>query len=70
MFLIACLIVHTNNAEQFIYPVASFDDGNQLMVLHQKSLDDIELLIWNSQNQNKSKNKNSIRTIYFWKKIQ
>ena len=62
MFLIACLIVHTNNAEQFIYPVAGFDDGNQLMVLHQKSLDDIELWIWNSQNHTAKKGLSSFLT--------
>jgi hypothetical protein len=32
-------------AEQFIYPVADFDEGKQLILLHQKSLQDIELWI-------------------------
>lgn len=36
-------------AEQFIYPVADFDDGQQLMVVYQKSLDNVELWIWDTQ---------------------
>jgi hypothetical protein len=60
--LIIFFTVHTNYAEEFIYPVASFDNGNQLMVLHQKSLDDIELLIWNSQNQTAKKGLSSFLT--------
>lgn len=36
-------------AEQFIYPVAAIDqEGKEILIVHQKSLDDIELLIWNS----------------------
>ena len=32
--------------EEFIYPVAQVDEGS-LLVMHQKSLHDIELLSWN-----------------------
>ena len=36
-------------AEQFIYPVAAIDhEGEEILVVYQKSLDDIELWIWNS----------------------
>lgn len=35
--------------EQFIYPVASLDHaGEEILLVYQKSLDDIELWIWNS----------------------
>lgn len=51
IFLIVCLIFYKNNAEQFIYPVADFDNGKQLMLLYQKSLEDVELWIWDSCNQ-------------------
>lgn len=49
IFLTLCLMFHSNYAEQFIYPVADFDDGHQLMVLYQKSLDNVELWIWNTE---------------------
>ena len=36
-------------AEQFIYPVAAIDnEGKEILVVYQKSLDDIELWIWDS----------------------
>ncbi|NBV40257.1 hypothetical protein EBR77_00250 [bacterium] len=39
-------------AEQFLYPVAALDPaGQELLVVHQKSLDDIELWIWNAQTK-------------------
>lgn len=38
-------------SEEFIYPVASFDNGNQLLVMYQKSLEDIQLWIWDTQEQ-------------------
>ena len=50
IFLIISLIFHKNYTEQFIYPIAGFDDKNQIMVLYQKSVDDIELWIWNTHN--------------------
>ncbi len=60
--LIIFFTFHIQLAEEFIYPVASFDDGNQLIVLHQKSLEDIELLIWDSQNQTAKKGLSSFLT--------
>ncbi len=39
------------NAEQFIYPVADFDHGEQLIVLYQKSLEEIELWFLNPATQ-------------------
>ena len=37
-------------AEQFLYPVAHFDDSNQLVVIYQKSLQDIELWFLDQKN--------------------
>lgn len=37
------------DAQQFIYPVADFDYGRKLIVLHQKSLQDIELWFFNPE---------------------
>jgi hypothetical protein len=51
IFLLTCFLFCKSNAEQFIYPVADFDEGNQLMLIYQKSLNDVELWIWNSSNQ-------------------
>ncbi|MBP6869739.1 hypothetical protein KBC04_02570 [Candidatus Babeliales bacterium] len=47
-FIICCLFFNQNNAQQFIYPVADFENGNQLMVIYQKSLEDVELWIWDA----------------------
>ena len=41
-------ICYQSYAEQFIYPVASLQEKNQLLVLYQKSLQDIELWIWDT----------------------
>ncbi len=36
-------------SEQFVYPVAAIDqEGKEILVVYQKSLDDIELWVWNS----------------------
>lgn len=48
IFLIMFLMFHENHAEQFMYPVAELQDSNQLLVVYQKSLDDIELWIWDT----------------------
>lgn len=47
---IVCFIFQSLNAEQFMYPVADFDDGN-IMILYQKSLNEIELYFWNPSTQ-------------------
>lgn len=48
IFLIIFIFYFFNSyAEQFVYPVADFNNGNQYMVIHQKSLSDIELWIVN-----------------------
>ena len=62
-FAICCsLIFHKNYAEQFIYPVADFNDGTQLMVLHQKSLDNVELWMWDVSSQRAIKGLSSFLT--------
>lgn len=48
IFLAFCCVFSQNQAEQFIYPVANFHDSNQLMVMYQKSLNSIELWIWDT----------------------
>ncbi len=55
IFLIICWMFHQNFAEQLVYPVADFDDGNQLMLLYQKSLEDVELWIWDTHNHTATK---------------
>lgn len=50
-FVICCFAFHKNYAEQFVYPVADFDNGKQLMVVHQKSLDSVELWMWDTASQ-------------------
>ena len=40
------------SSEQFIYPVSSIDhEGKEILVVYQKSLDDIELWIWDTTTQ-------------------
>ena len=51
IILIFCCLFEKNYAEQFIYPVADFNDGKQLMVLYQKSLYNVELWMWDTTNQ-------------------
>ena len=58
----ACFIFQKNYSEQFVYPVADFDDKNQIMILYQKSVDDIELWIWNSHNHTATKGLSSFLT--------
>lgn len=49
LFLGWCCIVQ---ADQFLYPVAVIDQsGQELLVVQQKSLDDVELWIWNTQTK-------------------
>ena len=55
IFLAIFFISQSIHPEQFVYPVGDFDDGNQLMVLYQKSLESIELWIVNSSNQQATK---------------
>lgn len=62
IFFIFCFIFYKSNTEQFIYPVADFNDGNRLMLLYQKSLDDVELWIWDSCNQSAIKGLSSFLT--------
>lgn len=38
-------------AEQFVYPVAEFDNGNQIAVIHQKTLQDIDVWFINQKQQ-------------------
>lgn len=40
------------HAQEFVYPVADFDNGKQLVIIHQKSLDDVE--VWFFDQENKS----------------
>ena len=47
MTLFACFQFLQISAEQFIYPVADFDQGNQLIILYQKSLQEVELWFLN-----------------------
>lgn len=42
--------IHTCLSEEFIYPVSSIDDNN-VFIVHQKSIDDIELLTWDTQSK-------------------
>ena len=49
---ICCTIMH---AEEFIYPVADFDNQQKLLLLHQKSLTEIELWIWDMQTESAMK---------------
>lgn len=46
----ACIIIHTCFTEEFIYPIAEIDEQN-IFVLHQKSIDDIGLFLWNPENK-------------------
>jgi len=46
-------LVQQINAEQFLYPVADFDKEKKIVLIYQKSLDDIELWIWDC-HQNKA----------------
>jgi len=62
IFLMACFIFQNNYSEQFVYPVGDFDDKNQIMLLYQKSVDDIELWIWNSHNHTAVKGLSSFLT--------
>ncbi len=48
IFFTLCFMFHQSYTEQFIYPVADFDHGNQLMMLYQKSLEEVELWIWDA----------------------
>ena len=52
----------SSHPEQFVYPVGDFDDGNQLIVLYQKSLEEIELWIVDSSNQQAAKGLSSFLT--------
>lgn len=45
------LSINAHQAEQFIYPVADFDSGNQLAIIHQKSLDHVTLWFFNQDTQ-------------------
>ena len=60
--LVICFLFFKIHAEQFIYPVADFDHGNQFMVLYQKSLREVELWIWNASNQHALKGLSSFLT--------
>ncbi len=62
IFFIFCFLFHDNYAEQFVYPVADFDNGNQLMVLYQKSLDCVELWIWDATSHRAIKGISSFLT--------
>lgn len=55
-------MVYKIDAEQFIYPVADFDNGNQLMLLYQKSLENIELWMWDTSNHHAIKGLSSFNT--------
>ena len=39
------------SAEQFLYPVADFDNGNQIVMMYQKTLDDVELWFLNQTDE-------------------
>lgn len=45
---LACWNVH---AQEFVYPVADFDNGKQLVIIHQKSLDDVEVWFFDEENE-------------------
>ncbi len=62
IFFIFCFVFQNNYAEQFVYPVADFNDGKQLMVLYQKSLSCVELWIWDVLTQHASKGLSSFLT--------
>ncbi|MDP3788008.1 MAG: hypothetical protein Q8Q60_01660 [Candidatus Chromulinivorax sp.] len=62
IILIFCFLFHDNYAEQFVYPVADFDNGNQLMILYQKSLNCVELWFWNTTNHRAMKGLSSFFT--------
>jgi len=51
-FLVIMLITQSIYSEQFVYPVGGFDEGKQLMLIYQKSLDEVELWIWDTCHQN------------------
>lgn len=42
----ACMTIHTCLTEEFIYPVAQMDEQN-IFVVHQKSIDELSLFLWN-----------------------
>ena len=55
IFLLGFLFMQNCFAEQFIYPIADLEEGNQLLLLYQKSLDNIELWVWNAFDKSAQK---------------
>ena len=74
-YLIACLIgfmitqllisvdftsqAHESNSCEYVYPIAQLDE-DVLLIMHQKSCDDIEILAWNRHNKTACKELASI----------
>lgn len=52
IILFSCLFltIHVCRAEEFIYPVAQIDDKN-IFIVHQRSLDDMRLFLWNMDSK-------------------
>lgn len=57
--LSTCIAFHTCLSEEFIYPVAQVDDEN-VFIVHQKSVDDLGLFLWNIKNKVATKELNSM----------
>jgi len=49
LYVFIFLITFVSKAEQYVYPVAEFDAGNQIAVIHQKSIDNIEVWFLNQK---------------------
>jgi len=62
IFLLFLLSFYKIDAEQFIYPVADFDQGHRLMLVYQKSLSDVELWMWDTQTHQAIKGLSSFIT--------
>lgn len=61
-FIFLLFFTFSVKSEQFIYPVAEFDHGNQVAVIHQKSLQDIEVWFINQEKQTTIKGLSSFLT--------
>ncbi len=50
ILLVFCFLASSCFAEEFIYPIVSIDQEN-IFVMHQKSLEDLHLFIWNTKTK-------------------
>ena len=52
LFIAMTILLHIHiQAEQFLYPVTDFDNENKLVIIHQKSLDDVEVWFFDQETK-------------------